>query len=508
MNEIDQRRKGRRKKSSSLMGNTFLSIILLYTFLFFVTIYITNDDSSIEDINPTMRSYSSAEQAPYEYLTMYGENRAIESLANLPGWIQNYVQWNKQQPADKSKYLVLICLPRDETCGGLSDRFRGLLSFLFLSKISNRKLCIYWTRPFSLQTFLLPTESGIDWRCPEDHLKKIINQNVPSGSQRGFHVNYFMDCLATSKHPEQPMIPCVQRELQNLLSNTETFAVAQFYGNTVPSINQFNLIAQAYSYEDMMPIINQWQYPDMMKDLFRAFFKPVPSLAKRVNETMTKLGLIENEYVSVHIRTRYPVRFYGVQRDEVNLVDKQGKLPFEGRVKDYLINILNNAVECGHLLAPDLPMFFTSDHNEVTKYATMTNFTFNGEESSITVKPVGIHHDKMPVHVGITEYQKYTHSDFYSVFEELLIMGGSRCVAHGMGSFGSFGAGLAGNTCRAVHRKHNGRPERCPNDRGIPKKMKILNDSYKPFKEESYGPWNHKLKCNIKAMHNDTTALN
>ena len=38
--------------------------------------------------------------------------------------------------------------------------------------------------------------------------------------------------------------------------------------------------------------------------------------------------------------------------------------------------------------------------------------------------------------------------------------------------------------------------------------MKILNDSYKPFKEESYGPWNHKLKCNIKAMHNDTTALN
>ena len=35
---------------------------------------------------------------------------------------------------------------------------------------------------------------------------------------------------------------------------------------------------------------------------------------------------------------------------------------------------------------------------------------------------------------------EYSPDKFYSVFEDLLIMGGSRCVSRGMGSFGSFGS--------------------------------------------------------------------
>jgi hypothetical protein len=60
-----------------------------------------------------------------------------------------------------------------------------------------------------------------------------------------------------------------------------------------------------------------------------------------------------------------------------------------------------------------------------------------------------------------------------------------------MGSFGSFGAGLAGNNCRAVHRRYNGLPEKCPNDRGVPKAMSIL-DSDKLSLEES-SAWGKKL---------------
>ena len=71
----------------------------------------------------------------------------------------------------------------------------------------------------------------------------------------------------------------------------------------------------------------------------------------------------------------------------------------------------------------------------------------------------------MPVHLGIREFESINYSDFYSIFEDLLIMGGSRCVAHGIGSFGSFGAGLAGNRCRAIHRIHSGGSLKCPNDR-------------------------------------------
>ena len=50
---------------------------------------------------------------------------------------------------------------------------------------------------------------------------------------------------------------------------------------------------------------------------------------------------------------------------------------------------------------------------------------------------------------------------FYPLFEDLLIMEGGSCVAHGLGSFG---AGLNGNRCRAVHRKFTVAPIKCPNN--------------------------------------------
>ena len=256
-------------------------------------------------------------------------------------------------------------------------------------------------------------------------------------------------------------------------------------------------MAQRYSYVDMMPIINQWQYPDMMEDIFRALFKPKKDLAKRVNATMTRLGLVENEYVSVHVRARYPVQKLARKKYKMNAIDKAGELPFVNGTKEYLVWIMENAIQCGHLLAPDLPIYFASDHNEATKYAISNTFKTTAAESPI--QPVGLENDKMPIHVGNPEFSNFAHSDYYSVFEDLLIMGGSRCVAHGIGSFGSFGAGLAGNKCRAVHRKYHGRPETCPNDRGIPKKMAIL-DRLKIFPEGTDGMWGHKLKCNISEI--------
>ena len=52
--------------------------------------------------------------------------------------------------------------------------------------------------------------------------------------------------------------------------------------------------------------------------------------------------------------------------------------------------------------------------------------------------------------------------EFYNIIEDLLIMGGSACVSHGMGSFGAFGAGLIGNKCRVVHTQ-NAEMQKCPN---------------------------------------------
>ncbi len=55
-------------------------------------------------------------------------------------------------------------------------------------------------------------------------------------------------------------------------------------------------------------------------------------------------------------------------------------------------------------------------------------------------------------------------------------MGGSACVSHGVGSFGAFAAGLAGNRCRAIHRKPTGKTEKCPNNRAENVVIEITNE--------------------------------
>ena len=79
-------------------------------------------------------------------------------------------------------------------------------------------------------------------------------------------------------------------------------------------------------------------------------------------------------------------------------------------------------------------------------------------------------------HFDVTDNVTYTAEDFYPLFEDLLIVGGSKCVALGIGSFGAFGAALAGNRCRALHRRPNGDILKCPNNRTNVEYIGILSD--------------------------------
>ena len=87
--------------------------------------------------------------------------------------------------------------------------------------------------------------------------------------------------------------------------------------------------------------------------------------------------------------------------------------------------------------------------------------------------------------VGVDSRDEILHMEYssnesatslYPVIEDLLIMGGSKCVAHGLGSFGSFAAALSGNRCRAVHRNTKGDRESCPNDKAAGKLVEITKD--------------------------------
>lgn len=70
----------------------------------------------------------------------------------------------------------------------------------------------------------------------------------------------------------------------------------------------------------------------------------------------------------------------------------------------------------------------------------------------------------MPLHFDFGNNNNFQSRDFDPVFEDLLIMGGGSCVSYGIGSYGSFGAALAGQTCKAIHRRFDGGIIQCPSN--------------------------------------------
>jgi len=158
-------------------------------------------------------------------------------------------------------------------------------------------------------------------------------------------------------------------------------------------------------------------------------FEPVKPLAIRINETMAELGLTESKYSSVHTRCRYPV--YPVARHDGKKVDKEGGMHFVNETKKALIEIMENGVNCVQLLSPGLPIYFASDHDDATRYMITHDVAVDGGR---TVRPVGIDRNEEPLHMGNEEYNNNRKAiEYYSVFEDLLIMGGSKCVSHGVG---------------------------------------------------------------------------
>ena len=406
------------------------------------------------------------------FLTMYGEHRVPDAMDQLPIWLKEYIAWHKIQTQTRSnntKYVVIFC-PKD-FCGGLSDRMRPIPFFLLFASMVSRVFCIYYEQPQTLENFLEPPSNGIDWRCPAE-VGSLITKQQEIDSKRTKH-------RKNRKKQEQPfpiynidrcdkenkIIPCVESKIKWIKENEDRqFLGIQLLSNDVTSINNSLYLFQRQSYINKMPSIDRWDFAVSMNHIFRVMFKPVRPLAIRVNNTMAALGLKENQYSSVHTRCRYPV--YPVVRDQGKQVDKGGGMKFEGKTKDLLIEIMNNAIKCAYQLDQTHPIYFASDHDDATEYM-ITHDTTVDKNGGIKVRPIGVKRDAEPLHLGNLETaSQHKVEEFYSIFEDLLIMGGGTCVSHGVGSFGSFAAALTGTNCRAIHRKFTGGLVTCPNDRG------------------------------------------
>jgi len=401
----------------------------------------------------------------------YGEHRVQPALQQLPKWLVDYIQWHQSQirltdfsAADTNQYMVLSCWEWQK-CGGFSDRLRALPFYLLLASKVQRLLCIHWSEPFGLEELLQPPKGGMDWRCPT---------YMPQAED----VRHYTLFRGREKIDTKQM---VQTMIVDLQQNHDRFISIGGKDRDFEKINRLNNIFQANSYQKRYPVANKWNYVDLTQHIFRILFEPIPPILRRMKAVMEHHRLIEAKYTAIHVRGRYPTgRMQDiVGKSEAKDHDKGSHtLPFDGKLKDYLLKILENAVECAVqlLVDHDEPIFFSSDNTDLTEYALKHTFTIQNRNISLVgaienrdeIQHLGAVH-----HLSSHDNNKTTDpSLFYPIIQDLFLMGGARCVAHGIGSFGAFGAGLTGNTCRVVHRKHSGKPVSCPN----PSQKKIIDN--------------------------------
>ena len=439
---------------------------------------IDNTIKSLQEIDPKQNEQPQEKTKDKEegssYLTMYGEHRVKPALEKLPKWLSDYFAWHQEQVANangETKYLVVTCLGLDRKCGGFSDRLRGLPFQLLVASKVKRVLCIYWSKPFGLEHLLKPPKGGMDWRCPAV-FDSMVDKSQKTSLQKKFQHNKLFG--PESKRGDNA-ITVAETIITKIKKNNDVFTSIGLKDQDFQKINKLNNVFNAYSYRERMPAASHWFHVDLSEHIYRVMFEPVEPIGQMMNATMTRLGLVENNYTAVHVRARYPVaKMHAIVggNKRANDHDTGNHVhPFEGAFKEYLLNIANNALECGTLLDRDSQLFFASDSINLTEYVIKNPIMIGKDKKSNnpgrTYQPIGIDQREEIKHLAADHHPDVDHSDFYPIIEDLLIMGGSRCVSHGIGSFGAFGAGFSGNRCRAVHRNFNGRVAKCPNWREL-----------------------------------------
>jgi hypothetical protein len=319
----------------------------------------------------------------------------------------DYFSWHNKTRSEltktnwnSTKYIVMICKLKNNGCGGISDRLKPLPFVVLEASRYKRLLFIWWEKPKPLEEFLVPPESGVDWRVPswlKPHFREMFSRQ------------YSAPDSAELRLKERPDEPVIWFKIQT------PSAGEQFYGN------------HPYS---------QSTYTDVFHALFRAFFTPVPRLAALIDSKMMEQNLVPGEYTSAHFRVMYG--------------NRQWRAPNE------TIALTVNGINCASGLLPGAPVYFAAD----AKFAVDVAREY-GRQRSLPV--VSMDFDESPVHFDKDQEWPRRNSSFYDdTFVDLYMLAQSRCVAYSNGGYGTFGSLLSYNAnCNIRFFKGRKVPRKC-----------------------------------------------
>lgn len=346
---------------------------------------------------------------------------------SLPPWMQQYMQWHtsrlqgiqrlppSQQPWKRQRLLVVRCLAEDR-CGGTADRLKSLPLYLAIAAKNKRLLFLRWTRPFRLEEFMTPGEA-FNWTVPEGLAPLLDDKDDNTTSRVAFGAKALPQIVRATHNPRHWLVE----------------GAAQMAGGDL-----FQTVVESFATTN-----ETFQAPqEFFHEMFLTLFRPAPALYKLVEHQMQALDIRPNQFVTAHIRAKYPGEPYR-QTWNVTLLNRT----------------VTNAIDCASSLASNLPIYVASDTllalqaaqaygNNTTPVRVVSYLdvpTRAAASSDVALVP---HQD--PPHLNFA--QKDDPSAFYSIFADLFLMSQSRCVSFGAGGFGRFGSLISFNaTCQIAH---------------------------------------------------------
>lgn len=323
----------------------------------------------------------------------------------LPLWMQNYFRWHNEQlnnitlPSDwtRTRLLVVRCLSEDR-CGGTADRLKGLPLYLALAAKTKRLLFLRWSRPFALEAFMIPYQ--LNWTVP-DALTPLLDSGNGTRGRR----NQFGPLMRVAQDPGMWLVE----------------GSAQMAG--------FGFFQEIVS--DLEPTTSA-NPSEFFHDMFLALFRPAPDLQRLVESLMQMLNLQPNQFVTAHVRAKYPGEPY---RETWNMT--------------LLRMAVRNAVDCASSLAPTMPVYVAGDTLRALQVAQEYGI-HTASYPVVSHLDVDLFPREDPPHLNFA--RKENAAEFFSIFADLFIMSQSRCVAYGAGGFGLFGSLASFNaSCKIAH---------------------------------------------------------
>lgn len=316
----------------------------------------------------------------------------------IPQWMKDYLSWHQEQRQvlnetnwQDYRYLVLRCLRQDPVCGGTSDRIASIPFHVMVANQTQRLFFIKWERPTALEEFLVPPVGGLDWRLPDWLFAKLQFSKHPFVRQNK-HGSALM------KLADRPM---------------------------VDSMHQTHDHGGIYYDDQRSP--DEASHADIYHHLWKLVFVPSPPVQAQIDEQYQTLDIRSGDYSSLHMRVKYK---NNAENDT---------------------EAIENAIHCACL--QEGPIYVASDSVVAAESAVQYGLT-KGRKVVTRHGPEPLHIDRRNF-LQVGDGGNTTASDYYSVFVDLYLLAGGRCMTYGIGGYGRWASMISANaSCIVAHFKH------------------------------------------------------